>query len=125
MERDEPFHHLPLARRDAGHVHVHLAGRHTKANLWIDERDGFRTVNDILAGQASDVWARATDHFAFDDGRFFAALGERPSHELPADAASNHNISILFDSHGESPDGGSLRAPIPCIIIYEAAATSS
>lgn len=41
-------------------------------------RRDFGIVDDVLAGQAHDVWTRSADIFAIDDGDALSFSGERP-----------------------------------------------
>ena len=107
MHIDEPVDHFPLAASDAGHIGAHLSCHHTQAGLWVDEGDSLGAVNDVLAGKTGNIRARAADHRPFDHDRRLAAPRQGPGHELPTDAAADHQVLIVFDAH----DGSPFRCP--------------
>jgi hypothetical protein len=77
--------HPPLAASDAAHVHAHRSGRDTQTPGRVDQRNSLDAVNDVLAGQASDVRAGAADHRAFDDDGLLALARQGPGNDLARD----------------------------------------
>lgn len=58
-------------------------------------RRDFGIVDDVLAGQAHDVWTRSADIFAIDDGDALSFSSERPRSDRRS-GATPKNDEIVF-----------------------------
>src|SRR5260370_14284087 len=95
--------HPAFAASDAGHVHAHRPGYRPQAARRVDERDGLGAVDNVLAGEAGHVRARAADHRAFNDDGFLPLSRERPGDDLASDATANDQILKVLDAHDGAP----------------------
>src|SRR5438034_6398468 len=66
-------------------------------------RDGLGAVDNVLAGEAGHVRARAADHRAFNDDGFLPLSRERPGDDLACDATANDQILKVLDAHDGAP----------------------
>src|SRR5262249_8030317 len=101
MALDQPFDHLALAPPDLGHVHGDATGHGSEAGAIARQLGDLGAPDLVLAGQAIDVGAGATDPAPFHHGRAPAGLAEMPGDELAALAAADHERVVAFRfSHG-------------------------
>ena len=103
VHSDEAGDHEALALADGSHVDedVVLAN----AELFAAEEVGgdLGAVNDVLAGQTSDVGARATNIFALHKDYASSHLGHCPGEELAPFAASENDKIVAFLAHSSVP----------------------
>ncbi len=92
MHLHQPIDHLPLAARDGGHIDAHISGHDAQTSLGINERNGLRTLNNVLARQAGHIRARAANHRPFDDDRLLALARQRPAKKFTGDPAPDDEI---------------------------------
>src|SRR5207244_5987029 len=98
--------HPPFAAGDAGHVDARRPSYHSQAFGRVDKRNGLGAINDVLAGQAGDVWAGAADHRSFDDDGFLVLSRESPGEYLARNAAANDQILKVLGVHYRAPFRG-------------------
>src|SRR5262245_37738559 len=89
-------HHLSLAFTHSGHIDAKAVDRDTELFTPAYVRSDLRTVNDVFAGQAGDVVARASDVFAFDQGDSLPSFRSGPCSDLGPCAAAEHYQIVLF-----------------------------
>src|SRR3984885_13962103 len=88
-------HHQALALTHSCHVDANILFADTELVAAIKIRSNLGAVDDVLAGQARDVRARAAYIFAFDHNHALPLLCGGPGNEFTASAAAQHE-EIVF-----------------------------
>ena len=96
MDVDKVLDHLALAFAHRRHVDADIVFADAELLAAIKERGDLGAVDDVLAGQARDVGARAAHIFALDHHDALSLLGGSPGNQFSAGAAAEHDEIIFF-----------------------------
>src|SRR5215471_463381 len=100
MHLDNFVDHLALACVNSRHIDGCRSGLYPELLMPPYERGDFRGVNHILARQAGDIHARATDISPLDDSGPHPFLRHSCRHPLPAGAAAkNDDVKFVCCLH--------------------------
>ena len=96
MNVDQVPHHLAIALTHGCHVDVNVLFADAELVAAIKERSDLGAVDDVLAGQACDVRARAAHLFALDHNHALSLLSGGPGNKFTAGTAAEDDEIIFF-----------------------------
>src|SRR5580692_4103769 len=89
-------HHRAFSLADTGHLDRESFVIDTELLSLAEVTSDFGAVDNVLAGQAGDVRAGATDVFAFNHGYPASLLPKSPGRQFPSGPATENHYIIFF-----------------------------
>ena len=93
---DQAPHHLALSLAHGSHVDLNVLFADSELGAAVKERGSLGAVDDILARQARDVWARAAHIFSLDHHYALSLLSGGPGNKFTAGTAAEDDEIIFF-----------------------------
>jgi hypothetical protein len=96
MHLDQARYHLAFAVAHGGHINPEPVPGYAELPAPAHVGGNLRRMNDVFAGQASDVGTRSSHVFPLDHRDMLSLSGEGPCSELRSGAAAeDHKIVFL------------------------------